>query len=111
MRAIEAIAACARSDVSSPRLLHQLIARRRELEHGAECLDVERRFARQRHRGGGGLQHPRRDLQVERVDTAHRHRAVCVTRAADDLQRTPGERMERVVDDDRRTMGLMSASG
>jgi len=106
------ICAFARSSKATARRLADLCSAR--LSHGeqfAERRDVERRVCRERDRSRLRSQHPRRDLQILRVDPADRHRAVGVSRVRDHLERATCEWMKRVVDDDRRTMGLLNDSG
>ena len=83
----------------------------REGDQHAERRGVERRNDRKADRRSLRPQHPKRDLQIVRVDTAHRHCPIGVARAGDDLERATCQRMERIVDDDRRTVGLMNDSG
>ena len=70
--------------------------------------DIERRDRRDPNRSRIGPEHPRRNLQIASIDPVNGHCAVDVSCLGDDLERLTRERMKRVVDDDCRTMGLVS---
>ena len=74
----------------------------------AERGDVERRDRRQSHGCYVGPEHPRGDLQIASIDSTNGHGTIVTSRPGDDVERLTGERMKPVVDDDRRTMGLVS---
>jgi hypothetical protein len=94
----------------SARRTADLNARLGDRDQGAERRDVERRVGHDHERRRILSQHPGRDLEVVRVDAADRHRAVSVARGRNDLEGATRQRMKRIVDDDRRTMGLLSDS-
>ena len=85
--------------------------------HPCECGDrpergdVECRDRRDSHHCCVGPEHPRGNLQIASIDPTNGHGAVVASRLADDLEGPAGERVKRVVDDDRRTMGVMSYFG
>ncbi len=64
------------------------------------CADVEVR--------GLWSQHPARDPQRLLVDAIDSDRTVGAARFKQDIDRATGERVESVVDDDRRTNGILT---
>ena len=79
---------------------------RRERNERAKRRSIDRRIRRDRHRGRWWLQHPRRNPQVDPVVAPDSHRSIGSARTRDDLERATGQRVERVVNDDRQTMGI-----